>query len=573
MPGPEPTSPDGPAASTPSDAGTRGPEEGVPASGAEHRSSEDLAPPSRASRGLRGLTAMLRRVVSSDGVVVRVMHAFLVVVLLIANFVSAGITMILIIFVVPGRATDAARDALAPNAWFLLAFMLVVIPWVLVWSARAMRSVTRWIGQDRAARPEEVRQLLRAPVRVLVMLGAAWTFAAVLFTLFNVWQSDVDGETTALLALRVYLVTQLTGLTMAAFGYLVTERLLRPVAAIALQAGGLDEAVLPGTTRRQMLGWATATGAPVIGLVLIGILVTIDSEGVTTGRMALAMIVLGAVALIFGLAVELLAARAVADPVRTVRRGMEEVRRGALDARIPVYDASDLGRLQDGFNRMATDLQDRARLRDLFGRHVGEDVARVALDQEVRLGGEAREVCALFVDIVGSTALAAERSPDEVVQALNRFFAVVVETVDEHGGWVNKFQGDAALVVFGAPVAQTDAPDRALRAARVLSERLLDRVPELRAGVGVSGGTAVAGYIGTEQRLEYTVIGDPINEAARLTEVAKDTASMTAASGALVERASAAERARWVRDHAQTLRGRAEETDVMVPRPGEDHDR
>ncbi|MEV4418635.1 adenylate/guanylate cyclase domain-containing protein [Patulibacter sp. NPDC049589] len=527
---------------------------------------DDLAPSGRASRGLRGLTGVLRRVVSSDGFVVQVMHAVLVAVLLIANFVSAGITMLLIVFVVPGRATDAARDALASNAWFLLGFMLVVIPWVLWWSGRAMRSVTRWIGLERDARPQEVRQLLRAPLRVLVMLGAAWTLAAVLFTLFNVWTSDADGPTTALLALRVYLVTQLTGLTMAAFGYLVTERLLRPVAAIALQAGGLDRSVLPGITRRQLLGWATATGAPVFGLVLIGILVTIDDKSVTADRMALAMIVLGGVALVFGLAVELLAARAVADPVRTVRRGMEEVRRGGLDARIPVYDASDLGRLQDGFNRMATDLQDRARLRDLFGRHVGEDVARVALDQEVRLGGEAREVCALFVDIVGSTTLAAERSPDEVVSALNRFFAVVVETVDEHGGWVNKFQGDAALVVFGAPVAQDDAPDRALRAARILAERLRERVPELRAGVGVSGGVAVAGYVGTEQRLEYTVIGDPINEAARLTEVAKDTAAMTAAAGRLVARASEDERARWVRDHEETLRGRVESTDVMVPR-------
>ncbi len=531
---------------------------------------DDLVPAGRASRGMRGLTAVLRRVVSSDGFVVRAMHASLVAVLLVANFVSAGITMLLVVFVVPGRATDAARDALGSNAWFLLGFMLVVIPWVLWWSARALRSVTSWIGTDRQAPPGEVRQLLRAPVRVLVMLGAAWTLAAVLFSLFNVWQSDADGPTTALLALRVYLVTQLTGLTMAAFGYLVTERLLRPVAAIALQAGGLDRAVLPGVTRRQLLGWATATGAPVVGLVLIGILVTIDAKEVTAGRMALAMIVLGAVALIFGLAVELLAARAVADPVRTVRRGMERVRRGDLEARIPVYDASDLGRLQDGFNRMASDLQDRARLRDLFGRHVGEDVARAALDQEVRLGGEAREVCALFVDIVGSTTLAADRPPDEVVQALNRFFAVVVETVDEHGGWVNKFQGDAALVVFGAPVAQEDAPDRALRAARRLSERLRDRVPELRAGVGVSGGVAVAGYIGTEQRLEYTVIGDPINEAARLTEVAKDTEAMTAAAGRLVRRASEDERGRWRLDHEETLRGRGEATDVMVPRPDGD---
>jgi adenylate cyclase len=530
---------------------------------------DDLAPAGLVSRRLRGLTGVLRRVVSSNRFLVRVMHAFLVAVLLVANFVAAGITMLLVVYVVPGRATDAARDALGSNAWFLLAFLLVVIPAVLVWAFRALRSVTRWIGMEREPRPDEIRALLRAPVRVLVLLGGAWTFAAVLFTLFNVLNADADGPTTALLGLRVFVVTQLTGLTMAAFGYLVTERLLRPVAAIALQSGGLDQALLAGITRRQLLGWATATGAPVLGVVLIGVLATVDSSGVTTGRMALAMMVLGGVALVFGLAVEVLAARAVADPVRTVRRGMQAVRAGDLDTRIPVYDASDLGRLQDGFNRMAADLQDRARLRDLFGRHVGEDVARAALQQrEISLGGEARDVCALFVDIVGSTTLAAEREPDEVVGALNRFFGVVVQTVAEHGGWVNKFQGDAALVVFGAPAPQADAPDRALRAARELAERLRTDVPELRAGVGVSGGTAVAGYVGSEERLEYTVIGDPINEAARLTDVAKETDGMVAAAGRLVERASAQERRRWERHHDETLRGRTEATTVMVPADG-----
>jgi adenylate cyclase len=493
------------------------------------------------------------------------MHAVLVAVLLVANFVAAGITMLLVVFVVPGRATGAAEDALADNAWFLLIFLGVVIPWVLVWSGRAARAVTRWIGADRDPHADEVRLLLRAPLRVLVLLGGAWTAAAVLFTLFNVWQSDADADVTALLALRVFLVTQLTGLTMAAFGYLVTERLLRPVAAIALQSGGLDRSVLPGITRRQLLGWATATGSPVLGVVVIGILATIDTQGVTTQRMALAMIVLGGVALVFGLAVELLAVRAVADPVRTVRAGMAAVAAGDLQARIPVYDASDLGRLQDGFNRMASGLEDRARLRDLFGRHVGEDVARAALQQEIHLGGEERDVCALFVDIVGSTTLAAERGADEVVVLLNRFFAVVVTTVAEHGGWVNKFQGDAALVVFGAPVDQPDAPDRALRAARVLGRRLRDEVPELRAGVGVSGGVAVAGYIGAEQRLEYTVIGDPINEAARLTDVAKDTPGLVAAAGRLVDRAAAPERARWDHHHDAVLRGRMASTAVHVP--------
>ena len=121
---------------------------------------------------------------------------------------------------------------------------------------------------------------------------------------------------------------------------------------------------------------------------------------------------------------------------------------------------------------MVGGLRERERIHDLFGRHVGEDVARAALEQDVELGGETREVSVLFVDIVGSTTLASEREPDEVVELLNSFFAVVVEVVRDHGGWVNKFEGDAALAVFGAPTPLERHADCALAAARTLAERL-----------------------------------------------------------------------------------------------------
>src|SRR5439155_14875972 len=110
---------------------------------------------------------------------------------------------------------------------------------------------------------------------------------------------------------------------------------------------------------------------------------------------------------------------------------------------VEVDDASEIGLLQSGFNRMAAGLRERERLRDLFGRHVGEDVARAALDAgELALGGEVREVAVLFVDLAGSTAMAGKRPPEEVVSLLNRFFAVVVDVVGAHGGWINKFEGD-----------------------------------------------------------------------------------------------------------------------------------
>ena len=138
--------------------------------------------------------------------------------------------------------------------------------------------------------------------------------------------------------------------------------------------------------------------------------------------------------------------------------------------------------MQAGLNRMVGTMREREQLRDLFGRHVGEDVARLALRDGVALGGEEREAAALFVDVIGSTTFAATRSPAEVVTALNRFFEVVVDVVATHGGLVNKFEGDAALCIFGAPLELPDPAANALRAAREMAERLKKEVPDLDAG-------------------------------------------------------------------------------------------
>ena len=129
---------------------------------------------------------------------------------------------------------------------------------------------------------------------------------------------------------------------------------------------------------------------------------------------------------------------------------------GDLDVRVPVDDGSEVGLCRPGFNRMAEGMRERERIRDLFGRQVGEDVARAALRGGTRLGGEEREIGALFIDFVGSTSMALAMPPTEVVRVLNRFFRIVVEVVEAEGGLVNKFEGDAALCVFGAPVAVDD---------------------------------------------------------------------------------------------------------------------
>jgi adenylate cyclase len=289
---------------------------------------------------------------------------------------------------------------------------------------------------------------------------------------------------------------------------------------------------------------------------------------VDTTYVAAAVIFLGAVATCAGLLAALFAAKAIADPLVALREGLERIERGDLDAHVALDDGSEVGLLQAGFNRMVAGLRERERLQDLFGRHVGHEVARAAVEGPPALGGETRDVGVLFVDLVGSTSLAARLSPTQTVALLNDFFELVVSVAESHGGNVNKFVGDGALCIFGAPVARDDPAGAALAAARELRARLIDELPQVDAGIGVSAGEAVAGNVGATERYEYTVIGDPVNEAARLSELAKRRPERLVASGAAVERAAPAERERWEVGEDVVLRGRDEPTRVAVTLPG-----
>jgi adenylate cyclase len=209
---------------------------------------------------------------------------------------------------------------------------------------------------------------------------------------------------------------------------------------------------------------------------------------------------------------------------------------------------------------VARGLRERVAIGDMFGRHVGRDVAAAAAAGTVELGGETRVVSVLFIDLIGSTAYATERSPGEVVATLNRFLGVVVEEVDRQGGFVNKFMGDAALAIFGAPVATADHAAAALRAAREIAVRLRSEVSEIEAGIGVGTGEAVAGNIGEESRFEYTVIGDSVNAASRLCDLSKAEPGHILVAWDAVQQAPPEEQAYWEPAGEHVLRGRSTPT-------------
>jgi adenylate cyclase len=480
--------------------------------------------------------------------------------IVVANTIGAVVVAAFAVWGLP--KPDGIDDAaIVVNISVAGAYLLVALVIGAVWGRRRLEDgrhgMRAWVEEEREPTEAERRRVLRAPLRIMTIEVVLWGAAVVGFTLLNLAYDP-------LLALGVGLTVGLGGLTTSSAAFLLCELALRPIASRALTSAGEDRKHVPGVATRWLLAWALGTGVPVIGIVLVGI-VALTSVDISETTLGITMIALGGIGIVFGAIVAVLAAYATTHPIRSIRAGLRRVRRGDLDAEVPVWDTTEMGLLQAGFNDMVGGLRERERIRDLFGRQVGEEVAEHALGDEIRLGGEVREVSVLFVDLVGSTKLASERDPEEVVTLLNRFFGVVVEVVEESGGWINKFEGDAALAIFGAPIELEGAAGCALKAARTLDERLRDEVPELEAGIGVATGEAVAGNIGAERRFEYTVIGDPVNEAARLTDLAKDHDPKVLASSTTVE-AAGDEAARWERCGEETLRGRSAPTTLARPR-------
>ncbi len=179
---------------------------------------------------------------------------------------------------------------------------------------------------------------------------------------------------------------------------------------------------------------------------------------------------------------------------------------------------------------------ERERVRDLFSRFVPESVVQEVLakvDDDLRLGGERRVATVLFSDLRGFTSYAESRSPDQVIDVLNRYLSAMSDVILDHGGTLVAYMGDGIMAVFGAPIEQDDQAERALATARIMTGPALEAFniwmreagagEGFRMGVGINSGAVMSGNVGSERRLEYTVIGDTTNTAARLEGMTKGT--------------------------------------------------
>ncbi|MCB0924817.1 MAG: HAMP domain-containing protein [Mycobacterium sp.] len=485
--------------------------------------------------------------------------------LLQADIIGALLVLGFLRFGLPPADRIKLQDLPTGNLVVFLGYLFLSFVVGASISLRLLLPVFRWQRRNALLTEDDPEATERARLRALRMPKYRSMISLTLWILGSVVFIVASWPVASQAAPVVAVATLLGATATAIIGYLQSERVLRPVAVAALRSGVPDHFRRPGVVLRLVLTWVLSTGVPLLMIILSIVASKFDLLNSSPESMFTPILLMAVAALLIGLVGNILSAMAISDPLRQVRWALGEVQRGNYNAHMQIYDATELGLLQSGFNDMVRELSERQRMRDLFGRYVGEDVARRALERGTELGGQERDVGVLFVDLVGSTQLAATRPPAEVVSLLNEFFRVVVDTVQQHGGFVNKFQGDAALCVFGAPLEHPDAAGAALAASRELHDELLAVLAPMGFGIGVSAGRAIAGHIGAQARFEYTVIGDPVNEAARLTELAKLEEGHVLASAIAVSRAVDAEALCWDVGELVELRGRTEPTQLARP--------
>ncbi len=480
----------------------------------------------------------------------------LTVFVLAANLIGIGVAALLVTVAIP--EPSVFDDA---PLWITFvavpAYVVVSLALGAYWITRRTVIALRWAIEERKPTRIDERNTFLAPWRVAVVDLVLWGVGAAAST-------ALYGLVNTMFIPRFLFAVSFCGVLVATCSYLVTEFALRPVAAQALEAGRPPRRLTAGIMGRTMMVWFLGSAVPVIGIALVAVFQTL-MRNMTETQFAVGVVIVSIATLIFGCLLMWILAWLTATPVRVVRAALERVEQGDLRGNLVVFDGTELGELQRGFNAMVGGLRERERVRDLFGRHVGREVALAAERERPKLGGEERHVAVVFIDIVGSTQLVTSQPPAEVVAVLNRFFTIVVEEVDRHRGLVNKFEGDASLAIFGAPNRLDSPEDEALAAARAIAERLASEMPELEAGIGVAAGQVVAGNVGARERFEYTVIGEPVNEAARLCELAKSHPGRLLATADTVQGASEKERARWSLGETVTLRGHDQPTRLASP--------
>lgn len=446
-------------------------------------------------------------------------------------FLSVSSVSVLISFVVVAfeRSNHYVEAAVATVVLMALLAYVVILP-----DSRRFHLAQAWAAGhevDRAAALEDTYTWARAVAGRA--LGIWPVIAALLFAVVGAMAGASEARLIqyGVMGVAAGISTNLVG------AHTFVEGALRPVrAALAGDTGIGDSFPRTHPTFAAWLNvsmvasvYAFSALAAMLGAVVLD----------RAGRIPVLFVAIGA-ALALGIAAPNAVATIVSPslrPIRDLAKATLRVSNGDYTQRLPVVQDDDLGALAASFNRMQAGLAERQRLQAAFGSYVDPALAARLLEQgDDVFTGERREVTVMFIDIRDFTPFAEANTAEDTVSRLNALFEIVVPAVVDAGGHVNKFLGDGALAVFGAPNDLPDHADAAVNAAVRIHRLVAERFGrELRIGIGINTGVVIAGTIGGGGKLEFTLIGDAVNVAARVEQLTKTTGDTIILTGQTVD--------------------------------------
>ncbi|MGI8460996.1 MAG: adenylate/guanylate cyclase domain-containing protein [Solirubrobacterales bacterium] len=473
-----------------------------------------------------------------------------------ANLVGATGVVLFLIYLAPTTLSDDQIDEIADLWPFFVVYMAVTLPlgWLFI-TRRPFRPIAAWLVTDAPADVGMQARVLRYPRSWALAALIPWCGGALL-TFASAAEIDIGVAAAGALGILA------GALTACSLQYLAIERIMLPVTARSLAGGPPPGVRSAGVGTRAAMAWVFGSGVPLLGIIafaagdLAG--ANFNAEDVTIASLALA-----GLGIVNGAIATGIAARSVVDPLGSMQRALERVERGELSTQVTVDDGSEVGMLEAGFNRMTRGLAERERLQEAFGAFVDPSLAERVLEEGTDFTGEQLELSLLFVDVRDFTGFSERVGPQEVVASLNALYERVVPIVLEHGGHANKFIGDGLLAVFGAPERLDEHADHAVGAALEIAAAVR-RGASLHVGVGVNSGEVVVGTIGGGGRLDFTVIGDAVNTAARVEAATRDTGDdvlITGVTKDLLRRDHGA----WIERVAVPMRGKSEPVRLFAP--------
>lgn len=451
------------------------------------------------------------------------------------NLLGASVTFFYLSAIDPAPLAGSAIQTLDGST--LLVFVVIMIGLMYlggVLSSRIVGPVDVWrkriiAGAPVSDVPAKVRRMfVEYPVRSALVTFGMWIIAGVLFTVLTFGSG-----------LRSLIgITGVGGVLVTAIYYFACDVLWRPAIALLFPDGQLRPigGVRISVLRRLGIAFFLIGPYPLGVLTYLSLsrasdmLSAPDPQIVLNNLVILELFILG-VSLLAGTGLVIFFSRGITEPLRRLQDAMRHVARGDLNARVPVTTTDELGYVSEHFNQMTDGLRQTDLLRNLLNLYVSPEVAREAIEHGTQLGGKLVDCTVLFSDIRNFTGLSETLPPDQLIELLNRYMSAMVAVIVDQGGIVNKFGGDSLLAVFGTPINPAD--DHAARAVRTAQNMLaslaeFNRVQAatggltLRIGIGIASGPVVVGNVGGQNRLEYTVIGDTVNLAARLQSLTKD---------------------------------------------------